>query len=78
MLISKKSLFPVLLAALLSVGCQTVQTTGGGAVGVDREQMMMIPASDIEQASSQQYQEIITEARGKGLLNRDAAQVQRV
>ncbi|PKO80503.1 MAG: peptidase M48 [Betaproteobacteria bacterium HGW-Betaproteobacteria-13] len=78
MLIFKKSLFPVLLAALLSVGCQTVQTTGGGAVGVDRGQMMMIPASDIEQASSQQYQEIISEARSKNLLNRDARQVQRV
>lgn len=71
-------LLPAVLAVLLGAGCQTVQTTGGGAVGVDRGQMMMVSASEIEQASSKQYQEIISEARQKNLLNRDAGQVQRV
>lgn len=73
-----RSLLPALLVAALGTGCQTVQTTGGGAVGVDREQMMMVSASEIEQASSKQYQEIISEARQKNLLNRDAGQLQRV
>lgn len=73
-----KNLLPVVLAATITVACQTVQTTGGGAVGVEREQMMMIPARDIEQASNQQYQEILSAARAKNTLNRDAAQLQRV
>jgi predicted Zn-dependent protease len=72
------NLLPAVLAATVAVACQTVQTTGGGAVGVEREQMMMIPARDIEQASAQQYQEVLVEARRKNALNRDAAQVQRV
>ncbi|MDO9597989.1 MAG: M48 family metallopeptidase [Azoarcus sp.] len=71
-------LWPAVLVATVTVACQTVQTTGGGAVGVERGQMMMIPAKDIEQASSQQYQEVLAEARRKNVLNRDAAQVQRV
>ncbi|MBR0566224.1 M48 family metallopeptidase [Azoarcus sp. L1K30] len=78
MRISMKGLFPLLFAALLSGGCQTVQTTSGGTVGVDREQLMMVSSSEVEQASRQQYEEIIAAARNKNLLNRDAAQLQRV
>ena len=73
-----RSLMPLALAATIAVGCQTVQTTGGGAVGVDRGQMMMVSAEEVEQASDKQYQQLIAEARKKGVLNRNAAQVQRV
>ena len=73
-----RSLMPLALAATIAVGCQTVQTTGGGAVGVDRGQMMMVSAEEVEQASGKQYQQLIAEARKKGVLNRNAAQVQRV
>lgn len=73
-----RKFLPVVIAATVAVACQTVQTTGGGAVGVEREQMMMIPAQDIEQASAQQYQEVLTEARRKNALNREPSQVQRV
>lgn len=77
-----KRRFARLLLAALVMGtvsaCQTVQTTGGGAVGVDRSQMMMVSAQEIEQASGQQYQQVLSEARKKGVLNRDAAQLARV
>ena len=62
-----RSLMPVALAATIAVGCQTVQTTGGGAVGVDRGQMMMVSAEEVEQASSKQYHELIAAARGTSL-----------
>ena len=71
----------VVLLALLSLGlgaCQTVHTTGGGAVGVQRQQMMMVSAQEVEQASAQKYREIIEQARKDGVLNRDPLQVARV
>lgn len=78
MITLKKSVLPAVLAATMTVACQTVQTTGGGAVGVDRSQSMLVSAQEVEQASAQQYQEILAEARNKNALNRNAAQVQRV
>lgn len=73
-----RNLLPAALAALMAVACQTVQTTGGGAVGVERGQAMLVSAQEIEQASSQQYQEVLAEARSKNALNRNPDQVQRV
>ncbi len=72
------SLMPAVLAATITVACQTVQTTGGGAVGIERSQMMMVSAQEIEQASAQEYGKMMAQARAKGALNRDAATVQRV
>lgn len=65
-----------IVAALAA--CQSVQTTQGGAVGVDRQQRMAVSAQEIEQVSSKQYAEVLAEQRQKGLLNRNSAQVQRV
>ena len=48
----------VAAVAWLTAACQTVQTTGGGAVGVDRGQMMMVSAAEVEQASGKQYQQV--------------------
>lgn len=72
------TMLPALLAATITVACQTVQTTGGGAVGVQRSQLMMVSAQEVEQASAKQYQELLAEARRKNALNRDPATVQRV
>ncbi len=73
-----RGMLPAMLAATVTVACQTVQTTGGGAVGVQRSQLMMVSAQEVEQASSKQYQEMLAEARRKNALNRDAATVERV
>ncbi|MFU2488557.1 M48 family metallopeptidase [Thauera sp. WH-1] len=73
-----KGVMPVVLAVALSAACQTVQTTGGGAVGVQRSQLMMVSAQEVEQASRQQYQQLLAEARQKNALNRDPATVRRV
>lgn len=70
----------VLLAAsiLTLASCETVQTTQGGAVGVQRQQRMAISAEQIEQAATQQYAELIAKERQKGTLNRNPGQVNRV
>lgn len=68
----------VLVAALLLAGCQTVQTTQPGVVGVDRQQRMAISQQDFDRGAAQAYQQVLAEAQKKGALNRDAATVQRV
>jgi predicted Zn-dependent protease len=66
------------LAVLTLAGCESVQTTERGTVGVERTQRMMISADQINAAAAQSYQQTMEEAAGKGLLNRDAAQLNRV
>jgi len=67
------------MAAILTLtACETVQTTQGGVVGVDREQRMAISAESIDQAARQQYAELIAQEKQKGTLNRNQAQVERV
>ncbi|HYM47722.1 MAG TPA: M48 family metalloprotease, partial [Burkholderiaceae bacterium] len=64
----------------LLTACETVQTTQPGAVGVTRQQQVssVVSAKEVEQAAAQQYAQVLSEAQKKGLLNRDAQQVQRV
>jgi predicted Zn-dependent protease len=69
---------PLALAAAVFGGCQTVDTTQPGTVGVDRDQRMMLSSADVDKAAAQAYQKAMQEAAKKGVLNRDAAQVQRV
>lgn len=64
--------------AVATVACQSVNTTQSGAVGVDRSQAMLVSSAEIEEASAEQYQQVIAEAKKKNALNRDARQVARV
>lgn len=67
-----------LTAILALVSCETVQTTQGGAVGIDRQQRMAVSSQEIDQAARQQYAQVVAEESKKGELNRDPAQVSRV
>ena len=60
--------------------CRTVQTTEGGEVGVTRKQQMtsLISSKEIEQQASEQYAQLLAQAKQKGLLNQNPQQVQRV
>src|SRR5690349_8472348 len=64
------------LSALALGGCQT--TTSGGAVGADRQQLMLVSSQELDQASAQAYTKLQADAAGKGVLNRDQAMLQRV
>jgi predicted Zn-dependent protease len=67
------------LAALAgAAGCETVNTTSAGAVGVDRKQKMMVSPETIEQGAAQAYEAELKAARDKGVLNTDKAQLNRV
>jgi predicted Zn-dependent protease len=70
--------FAGLMAAAMVAGCQSVETTQPGVVGVDRDQRMMVSAQDMEAGALKAYAEMMGQAKQKNALDRDAAQVQRV
>jgi predicted Zn-dependent protease len=68
----------LLITALTLAGCQTVQTTQPGMVGVTRSQSMAVSSEQIDQASVQAYGKLLKEAAAKSTLNRDPAMLARV
>lgn len=77
----RRLLGAVAIAGTLAVtGCASVQTTQSGTVGVERTQYMssMVPEKELEQEASQQYSELIQQAKAQGALDRNAEQVSRV
>jgi predicted Zn-dependent protease len=76
----KKLLLTVVAAASLGtlMGCETVQTTQAGAVGVTRKQLMSIPREQIDQQSALAYNQMRQEASQKRVLNTDPAVLARV
>ena len=71
-------LWPLLVAALLVIGCATTRTTSGGTVGVDREQTMLVSSTEVNRSAVKAYQQTLRDAQRRGLLNRDADEVARV
>lgn len=71
-------LLAVLAVGLSLVGCETVQTTQSGTVGVTRKQSMLVSADQVNQAATQEYTKILAQARQAGKLNRNPQEVQRV
>lgn len=71
-------LISAIAASLLATlfGCAT--TTKSSVSGVNRSQFMLLPASTVNNMSSQSYQETLKEADKKKTLNADPAMVQRV
>jgi Zn-dependent protease with chaperone function len=65
-------------SAALLTGCQTVETTQEGTVGIDRQQRMMVSSEEVDKSSRQAYGQMMAEAQKKGALDRNPAQVQRV
>ncbi|MFB4393591.1 MULTISPECIES: M48 family metallopeptidase [unclassified Pseudomonas] len=67
-------------AGLLLGGCQAVNTTSGGAVGVERKQYMFsaLSTAEVNQMYAQSYQQTLSEASGKGVLDKSSAIAKRV
>ena len=77
----KKSLVvSVLSAAMLLAGCQVVNTTSGGAVGVERKQYMysLLSSQEVDQMYAQSYQKTLGEASSKGVVDKTSANAKRV
>jgi len=74
----RRSIAAVSVSLALLSGCQTVDTTKSGVVGVDRDQRMMVSAEEVNAGAAKAYAQMMAEAQKKGVLDKDAAQVQRV
>ncbi len=76
----KKLLTTTVMAASLSAlslsGCTS--TTSGGAVGVDRQQLLLVSSEQVLQMSAQSYNQNIQQARAKGVLDTNKAQLDRL
>ncbi len=68
------------LAASVLAGCQAVNTTSGGAVGVERKQYMfsMLSTEQVNQMYAQSYQQTLSEAQKKGVLEKSSPVAKRV
>jgi predicted Zn-dependent protease len=64
----------------VAAGCQSVQTTSAGTVGVDRKQSMssLVSEADLRKGSEQAYAQVVGQERAKGNLNADPQLTQRV
>ena len=75
---NRKLLITLSVTAAFAAGCQTVDTTQAGVVGVDRQQHMLISAEQMNAGAEKAYADLLAQAKAKGALDTDPGQVQRV
>ena len=68
------------LAAGMAGGCSTVQTTEGGAIGIDRKQRMsaLVSEEELDAGAIRAYTEVMTKEKAEGDLNADPKMTARV
>ena len=74
----RSSIAAVSVSLAMLAGCQTVDTTKSGVVGVDRDQRMMVSADEVNAGAEKAYAQMMAEAKQKGVLDKDAAQLARI
>lgn len=68
------------LLSFILMSCTTVKTTNPGTIGLDRKQYMspLVTEAKLNEGAVAAYAQVLTEERGKGALNSDAALTARV
>lgn len=76
----KKLLVTAVMAASVSALTLTscTSTTGAGATGVDRQQLLLVSSEQVLQMSAQSYAKSVQDARSKRVLDTNTAQVNRL
>lgn len=75
----KKTALASLVAASLVLpmaGCSS--TTGAGAVGANRKQLLLVSSDEVMNLASKSYQQTLSQARQKGVLDVNANQLARL
>lgn len=75
----KKTALASLVAASLVLpmaGCGS--TTGAGAVGANRKQLLLVSSDEVMNLASKSYQQTLSQARQKGVLDVNASQLARL
>lgn len=64
----------------LLAGCTTVETTAGGAIGIDRKQRMsaLVSEEELQSGAVKAYAEVVTKEKAEGDLNADPKMTARV
>src|SRR4051812_2067437 len=75
---NRKLIMAAALSAAFVGGCETVDTTKAGAVGVERHQRMALSTEQVNAEAQKAYGQMMADAQKKGALDKDAAQVARV
>ena len=75
---NRKLLIAITVSAAFAAGCQTVETTKGSAVGVDRHQHMLVSSDAVNASSDKAYHDVLAQAQKQNALDRDPATVERV
>lgn len=65
-----------LATTLVLSGCAS--STSTSTTGVDRKQLLLVSEQEINQVSAQNYAELLAQARAKGVLNTNPAQLARL
>ncbi|HET7198313.1 MAG TPA: M48 family peptidase, partial [Burkholderiales bacterium] len=60
--------FAAALLAVLAAGCQTVETTQPGVVGVSRQQRMAVSSEEVNASAEKQYAQMMAQAKQKNAL----------
>jgi predicted Zn-dependent protease len=79
-LFKRSTVATMLLASIILVGCESVKTTSGGTVGIDRVQRMspLVSEKQLEAGAAQSYTQVLQAEQGKGALNADPMMLNRV
>jgi predicted Zn-dependent protease len=75
---ARQSILALCVSLALLAGCQSVDTTQGGTVGVDRSQQMMVSSKEVDAGAKEAYAKMMAEAQKKGVLDKDPAALKRV
>jgi len=75
---ARQSILALCVSLALLSGCQSVDTTQGGTVGVDRSQQMMVSSKEVDAGAKEAYVKMMAESQKKGVLDKDPAALKRV
>lgn len=67
----------LLLSLITLVSCST-PTTKQGAVGIERQQMLLVSETEMEKGADQAYREVLAEAKKNHTLNTDPKELKRL
>jgi predicted Zn-dependent protease len=79
-LFQRVALATLISSTILLAACQSVKTTSGGTVGIDRTQRMspLVSEQQLQTGAAQSYAQVLQTEQGKGALNTDMAMTSRV